>query len=84
MNEAHEDFWFHAKRYGWGWGMPAKWQGWLVLGAYVGLLYSGGAYFKSKQSVSAFLIYAAVVTVALVIVVARKGEKPLAWRWGKK
>jgi hypothetical protein len=22
-----DDFWFPAKRYGWGWGLPVKWQG---------------------------------------------------------
>jgi len=26
--------WFPAKRYGWGWGLPCAWQGWLVLAAY--------------------------------------------------
>jgi hypothetical protein len=24
-------YWFPAKRYGWGWGIPNVWQGWLVL-----------------------------------------------------
>ncbi|HTS17465.1 MAG TPA: hypothetical protein VMP11_07825 [Verrucomicrobiae bacterium] len=23
--------WFRAKRYGWGWGLPCAWQGWVVL-----------------------------------------------------
>lgn len=23
--------WFPAKRYGWGWGLPVTWQGWVVL-----------------------------------------------------
>jgi hypothetical protein len=21
-------YWFPAKRYGWGWGIPSTWQGW--------------------------------------------------------
>ena len=29
-------YWFPAKRYGWGWGPPATWQGWAVLAAFVG------------------------------------------------
>ena len=24
---ANEKFWFPAKRYGWGWGLPSSWQG---------------------------------------------------------
>jgi hypothetical protein len=31
-------YWFPAKRYGWGWGLPCTWQGWLVLAAYLGLM----------------------------------------------
>lgn len=23
-------YWFAAKRYGWGWGLPLTWQGWVV------------------------------------------------------
>jgi hypothetical protein len=26
-------YWFPAKRYGWGWGLPVTWQGWAVLAA---------------------------------------------------
>jgi len=28
-----KDFWFPAKRFGWGWGPPTKWRGWAVLAA---------------------------------------------------
>jgi hypothetical protein len=29
---AYEDgYWFRANRYGWGWGVSVKWQGWLIL-----------------------------------------------------
>ena len=27
-----------ATRYGWGWGLPTVWQGWVVLLAFIGLL----------------------------------------------
>jgi hypothetical protein len=23
-------YWFAAKRYGWGWGLPLTWEGWAV------------------------------------------------------
>lgn len=30
-----KDIWFPAKKYGYGWGLPVKWQGWV---AFIGLL----------------------------------------------
>ena len=38
MPETHDRYWFPAKRYGWGWGVPATWQGWAVLIGYVVLM----------------------------------------------
>jgi len=26
-----QNYWFPAKRYGWGWGIPVTWQGWAVM-----------------------------------------------------
>jgi len=77
-------FWFPAKRYGWGWGAPVTWQGWVVLLGYIVLLPLGGWYFRPRTELIGFLMYAALLTVVFVVIVAFKGEKPLAWRWGKK
>ena len=30
--------WFPAKRYGWGWGLPCAWQGWVVLAVWILLM----------------------------------------------
>lgn len=30
-----QKYWFSDKRYGWGWGLPSAWQGWVVLVGYV-------------------------------------------------
>jgi hypothetical protein len=32
------DYWFPAKRFGWGWGPPCAWQGWIALLLWAGLL----------------------------------------------
>jgi hypothetical protein len=32
------EYWFPAKRYGWGWGPPRVWQGWVVLAIFFALL----------------------------------------------
>ena len=28
------DYWFAVKLDGWGWGLPVRWQGWVVLALY--------------------------------------------------
>lgn len=32
--ENDDEYGFPAKRYGWGWGLPVAWQGWLVIALY--------------------------------------------------
>ena len=76
-------FWFPAKRYGWGWGLPVRWQGWFVFAGYLALVYVGISYFRPRQAAFGFLLYAAVLTALLVVIVALKGERPVRWRWGR-
>ncbi|WP_437341311.1 hypothetical protein, partial [Burkholderia pseudomultivorans] len=35
MTSNDRKIWFPAKRYGWGWGLPVAWQGWVVLLVFV-------------------------------------------------
>jgi hypothetical protein len=34
-------YWFPAKRYGWGWGLPRVWQGWAVMVVFGMLVLAG-------------------------------------------
>jgi hypothetical protein len=87
MDSERREIWFPAKRYGWGWGPPVAWQGWLVLAGYF-LLQIGGAGVLLRQphtatSVIAFTVYVLLLTFALSVICWLKGEKP-RWRWGDK
>jgi hypothetical protein len=75
------DYWFPAKRYGWGWGFPITWQGWLVFAAFFALLLIGIYLFLPGQSLTGFLLYVIALTVLLIGVCWVKGEPP-RWRWG--
>ena len=75
------EYWFPAKRYGWGWGFPATWQGWLVFVVYISLLVAGAYLFPPKKALTAYLIYVTVMSAALIGVCGLKGEPP-RWRWG--
>jgi len=46
------EYWFPAKHYGWGWGFPITWQGWLVLIAYILLVVIGVFLFPPRKSLA--------------------------------
>ena len=74
-------YWFPAKRYGWGWGLPITWQGWVVLLGYAGLIAVSAARLLPLRH-AAFLGSVALWTALLVAICWWKGEPP-HWRWGK-
>jgi hypothetical protein len=74
-------YWFPAKRYGWGWGVPRTWQGWLVVAAFVGLMVVGALVLPPRAEPGPYLAYVGVLCVLLVAVCWLKGEPP-RWRWG--
>lgn len=76
-----EKYWFPAKRYGWGWGLPVAWQGWVVHGVYFLLLALGSVVFQPARTPGLFVAYVLVLSALLVVVCFLKGEPP-GWRWG--
>jgi hypothetical protein len=74
-------YWFPAKRYGWGWGLPLVWQGWLVLIVYVGLIAAGVFLFPPHRAPAGFVLLVFVLSALLTGVCWLKGEPP-RWRWG--
>jgi hypothetical protein len=79
---AEREYWFPTKRYGWGWGIPTTWQGWLVLAAFVVLLIIGSIVLPPGKQIWSYLAYVAVLCVLLIGICWLKGEPP-RWRWGK-
>ena len=75
-------YWFPAKRYGWGWGLPATWQGWLVLAVFGVLIVVGVVLFPPTTERNLFVGYVVELSTVLVIVCWITGEPP-RWRWGR-
>ncbi len=80
-------YWFAAKKYGWGWGLPATWQGWVVYAVY--FYYIVNEFMRvdrQSHSGSDTLIGVSlqfiIATVLLLVICYVKGEPP-KWRWGK-
>ena len=81
MSLPKDKAWFSAKRYGYGWGLPARWQGWLVLSIYLFSLLLAGLQFARARPLQ-FEAYVIILSVLLVAICAWKGEAP-RWRWGR-
>lgn len=83
----NERYWFKAKRYGWGW-YPVTWQGWAVLVMYVFAVLTTVFYIdrhehSASDSLMGFFPLVYILTVFLIIICYKTGEKP-SWRWGDK
>ena len=80
--------WFKAKRYGWGWGLPATWQGWLVLLIY--FVFIIWDFFRidshshsTSDTLRPFIIQLIISSIMLIFIAYLISEKP-KWRWGDK
>ena len=76
-------YWFPAKRYGWGWSFPQRWQGWAVVAGYVAFIGAGAVVISPSRQPGLFLAYLVVLTAVLIAICWAKGEPP-RWRWGKR
>ena len=75
-------YWFAAKRYGWGWGLPCAWQGWVVFIAFFVLVSVGGVLLVPLHPF-AYIMLTMALCAALIGICLAKGEPP-EWRWGGK
>jgi uncharacterized membrane protein YhaH (DUF805 family) len=80
--DRHDDYWFPAKRFGWGWGPPTRWQGWAVLIGWLAAIAVGAIRLMPAHLVG-FLCFILLMTVLFLWICYVKGEPP-AWRWGDR
>jgi hypothetical protein len=82
MNTTDKHIWFLAKRYGWGWGLPCAWQGWVAYALFVILVSLAAVVFLPHHDFGAWTASLLTLCFALLITCLIKGERP-RWRWGK-
>ena len=78
-----KDIWFPAKTYGWGWGLPCAWQGWVVMIGYIAIICCLHFIVNPVENIILYLAIVFALTIALFIICWKKGEKP-EWRWGQE
>jgi hypothetical protein len=78
---ADAKYWFPAKRYGWGWGLPIAWQGWVVVVAFACLVLAGAVVLLPSRGPVVFVAYSVLLCVVLTAICWLKGERP---RWRRR
>ena len=71
MSNIEHPYWFPAKRYGWGWGVPNTWQGWVVVAVFAALI-SVGVVCRGALGQWLFIAYASAVCLGLVVLAQRR------------
>jgi len=72
-------YWFRAKRYGLGWGLPIAWQGWAVFISWI-LIFLFGIRFLMMTASPMRWGFTAVMVILLLAICYWKGE-PAGRRW---
>ena len=79
--DSQDRYWFPAKRYGWGWGLPTRWEGWATLAGFVVSLALVFYFLPPASNLAVFVLSIMVLTAVLMAVCWFKGEPP-RWRCG--
>ena len=72
-------YWFPAKRRGWGWGPPTCWQGKAVLLCWTAVVIAASLLLFARGHVLAFFGFLVAMIGLLMFICYAKGEPP-AWR----
>jgi len=74
-------YWYAAKRYGWGWGPPTTWHGWVVSILIIAAIVAPARFFLRPDRIGKYLVYVAVLAAVQLLVCYLTGPPP-RWRWG--
>ena len=60
-------YWYAPKRYGWGWGAPTSWHGWVVLVLLMGAMLVPAPWFLRRGHLGMYLAYVWVLTAVQLL-----------------
>ncbi|MBP6442101.1 MAG: hypothetical protein KA252_05580 [Sphingorhabdus sp.] len=73
--------WFRAKRFGYGAGLPFKWQGWVVLGLYVLAMTGLGLLADNDKAIPTIVTVALMLIVTGIFLVIVRNHTEGGWKW---
>jgi hypothetical protein len=84
LNDNPKGYWFKRKLYGWGW-TPAKWQGWLVIAAFIAFIIWDFMRLKASfpleiDALTPWSMHTLIAVIILIVICYSKGES-LKWQW---
>ena len=74
MSLPREQAWFAAKRYGYGWGFPKRWQGWVVFLGYLLAVVVPAFFLTTPGRTVGYLVYVILLSLALVAVCVERPD----------
>lgn len=75
-----DDAWFAPKSFGYGAGLPIRWQGWAMLLGHLGTVMIGAWLLRSNEAaVLSWALLAGLLPLPLYALKTRGGWR---WRWG--
>lgn len=81
-DEPDDGAWFRPKRYGYGAGLPLRWQGWAVLAGYIAVLL--GPYrllLAMNGTLPKVAAFAVIGLATLALVLISKARTRGGWKW---
>ena len=79
MKPNESRYWFRAKRYGLGWGLPLTWQGWTFFFSWM-LIFPLGLLVLTPGSQTFRWAFIAAMVILLLVICYWKGD-PAGRRW---
>jgi len=79
--DREKPYWFAAKRFGWGWGLPKTWQGCVITVIWAIVLFVGIRALPFHGRVVAQGAFAIAMIAIYMLICYWKGEPPRR-RWG--
>jgi hypothetical protein len=76
--------WFPARRYGWGWGLPTRWQGSVALLLWASVLFAGLILLRQNPYQPASNIAFVVLMAAVLTLLCYWKGEPTKWRCGDR
>jgi hypothetical protein len=73
--------WFRAKKFGYGAGLPFKWQGWVLLGVYALALVPLVLISKQDGAVPKIVSMALILVVTAILLVTVRKRTEGGWKW---
>lgn len=73
--------WFRAKRFGYGAGLPFKWQGWVTLAVYLLAMTGLGLLADNDQAMPTLLTVALMLIITGIFIIIVRNHTEGGWKW---